>query len=248
VFVKEIENAVLSGDVDVAVHSLKDMPSAMTPGLILPAFTTREDPRDVLVTRHRCTLAELPKGAKVGTSSPRRAAQVKALRPDVQIVELRGNVDTRLRKAAEEDYDGIILAAAGLIRMGWETEISEYLDPEVCLPAVGQGAMAVQVRSDDADTIETIATVDDSKTRAEVVAERAFLSALGGGCQVPFGALGKADDGALELEGMIAAPDGSRVIRASVDGRSDEAESLGKALAEKMMGMGAGEILDAEDS
>ncbi len=272
VFVKEIEAALLAKDVDVAVHSLKDMPSESTwewfydnvqsdggdmtsdkssqaaPGLIIAAYTEREDPRDVLVTRHQCSLMELPAGAKLGTSSPRRAAQMRALRPDLQIVEIRGNVDTRLRKSDTDDYDAIVLAAAGLIRMSWENRVSQYFEPEECLPAVGQGAMAVQVREDDTEAIALVSAVDHGPTRAEVTAERAFLRALGGGCQVPFACLGQVRNGRLAVHGLVASYDGSRLVRAQAEGDPKDAQALGQALAEEVLRRGGTEIIQSEGS
>lgn len=243
VFVKEIEAALLSGEVDVAVHSLKDMPGELTPNLILAAFTEREDPRDVLVTHHQCGLMELPPGARLGTSSPRRAAQVRARRPDLEIAEIRGNIDTRLRKADTGEYDGIVLAAAGLLRMGWESRVSEYFDPEVCLPAVGQGAMAVQIREDDAEAAALVSAIDHAPTRAEAMAERAFLHTLGGGCQVPFACLGRANQGRLVVQGLVASHDGARLVRAQVEGDLKDSAALGRALAEEVMKRGGAEII-----
>lgn len=243
VFVKELEVALLRGEIDLAVHSLKDMPSQMEEGLSLAAIGPRQDVRDALVTRHQLPLAQLPHGAKVATGSPRRAAQLKAFRPDFRIQDIRGNIDTRLRKAAEDDLDGVILAAAGLLRMGWEDRISEYLPMEVSLPAVGQGALAVEVREDDAELIEILRPIDHYPTRQAVTAERAFLKGLGGGCQVPIAAYAQVSDGQLEITGLVASVTGTPLIRESMTGSATDPEGLGQALAERVLALGGREIL-----
>lgn len=244
VFVKELENALLAGEIDLAVHSLKDMPSQITPGLEFGAISEREDPRDVLVSRLNLPLAQLPPGAKVGTSSPRRSAQVLAARPDLQMVDLRGNLDTRLRKALTEDYDAMILAAAGIIRLGFQDRVVEYLPFEVCLPAVGQGALAIEIRRGDEETAGLVQRLDNPEARAAVTAERAFMRALEGGCQAPVGAYGTSVDGRLWLRGAVVALDGGRVIREELKGSSAEAERIGEQLAEKAISQGAREILE----
>ncbi len=243
-FVKEIENALFAGDIDLAVHSLKDMPSQITPGLTLAAITEREDPRDALVSRDNLPLARLPTGARIGTSSPRRSSQLLAFRPDLQLVDMRGNLDTRLRKARSVDYDGAVLAAAGLKRMGWADQIAEYIPLEICLPAIGQGALAIETRADDAETRALVAPLDDAATRAAVAAERAFMRALGGGCQAPVGALGQVAHGQLHLEAVVASLDGRRVLRERVSGPPELADELGCDLALALISLGAGEILD----
>jgi hydroxymethylbilane synthase len=241
-FIKEIEAALLAGEIDLAVHSLKDMPTEMPEGLVLDAVTAREDPRDVLVSRLGLKLAELPPGARVGTSSLRRAAQLRACRPDLQIVDLRGNVDTRLRKAATEEYDAVVLAAAGLIRLGHSDRVTEYLSPRVMLPAVGQGALCVEVRIGDEATRTLISIVHDPLTDAAVTAERVFLARMGGGCQVPIAAYGIVNADELWLRGLVASPDGSRLLRHELRGSSTEPVGLGQALAEDMLAQGADEI------
>jgi hydroxymethylbilane synthase len=245
-FVKEIEEALLAGEVDLAVHSLKDMPTEQPPGLVLAAILERADPRDALVSSGgRGDLAALPVGARVGTSSLRRRAQLLAARPDLQVVDLRGNVDTRLRKLYEGQYDAIVLAVAGLARLGHDEAFDQALPPEVMLPAVGQGALCVEIRTGDAGTRARLATLDHEPTRQATAAERAFLRRLEGGCQVPIGAYGQVEDGRLWLRGLVASPDGRQVLRDEVAGAAAEAESLGLALAEALLAAGAGPILAA---
>ncbi len=245
VFVKEIENALFAGDIDLAVHSLKDMPSQITPGLTLAAITEREDPRDALISRDNLPLDKLPAGARIGTSSPRRASQLLAHRPDLLLVNMRGNLDTRLRKARSVHYDGAILAAAGLKRMGWADQITEYIPFEVCLPAVGQGALAIETRENDEETKKLVAPLNDRATNAAVTAERAFMRALDGGCQAPVGALGQIVNGELHLEGVVASLDGQRVVRERISGPPERADQLGCDLALVAISLGAGEILDS---
>ncbi len=242
-FVKEIETALLSREIDLAVHSLKDMPSEPTPGLVIGAVPEREDPRDVLVTRHRCTLVELPMHARVGTGSPRRGAQLRAFRPDFEIVLLRGNVETRVRRTLGGELDAVVLAAAGLSRLGREKDISEVIGIDICVPAVGQGALAVQVREDDAETRRLVAPLDHEPARLAVTAERAFMRTLGGGCQVPFAAWGEVEGDKLTVRGVIASPDGARLFRDRIEGEAAQAEALGQALAEKMLRSGADELV-----
>ena len=244
VFVKEIEAALLSGEIDLAVHSLKDLPTEQTPGLAIAAYPLRDDPRDALVSRRGLPLELLPLGARVGTSSVRRAAQALAARPDVAVRPLRGNVDTRLRKALTDEYDAIIVAAAGVLRLGMGDRITQYLPSEVCLPEAGQGALAVQVRADDAGTSRLAAVIDDAPTRQAVTAERAVVTALGGGCTVPIAALALVRGAELEIQGLVASADGKRLVRAKVVGRADAAEQAGKDLALKLLEMGANEILN----
>ena len=241
-FVKEIEAALLAGEIDLAVHSLKDMPTELPEDLAIGAVTAREDPRDVLVSRLGLKLAELPPGARVGTGSLRRAAQLRASRPDLRIVDLRGNVDTRLRKAATEEYDAVVLAAAGLIRLGYSDRITEYLSPRVMLPAGGQGALCVEVRTGDEATRTMVSIVHDPLTEAAVTAERAFLARLEGGCQVPIATYGIVNDDELWLRGLVASPDGSRLLRNEIRGSWTEPMTLAQALAEEMLAQGADEI------
>ena len=223
VFVKEIERRLETGEIDMAVHSLKDMPTVLPPGMTLGAVLERADPRDALVTHLGTALDELPQGAKIGTSSPRRQAQIAERRPDLDIVPIRGNVDTRLRKAAGDECDGTVIAVAGLDRMGMSDVITEYLSPEEFVPPPGQGAMAVEIRADDERTAELVASADHGPTAAAVTAERSFLEALGGGCQVPVGAYAEFDSGdSLRLTVFMAAPDGSTTYRVTVTGASSD--------------------------
>ena len=237
-FTKEIEEALLDGRADLAVHSLKDLPTELPEGLVLAAVPEREDPRDAVVGRK---LAELPPGAKVGTSSLRRAAQLRQLRPDLQVESVRGNLDTRLRKLDEGQYDAILLAAAGLKRLGWGDRIAEILPPEQMCPAVGQGALAIETRAG----FDQVAMLDHADTHTAVVAERAVLAALGGGCQVPIGAYATVSEGHIRLLAIVAAPDGSRVIRAEAEGEAADAADIGARLAADLLQRGAREILEA---
>jgi len=232
-FVKEIEVALLAGEVDLAVHSLKDLPTAIPPGLKLAAVPQRADPRDALVSRAG-GLADLPRGARVGTSSLRRRAQLLRARPDLKILDLRGNVDTRLRKLDSGQYDAIVAAAAGLERLGLDHRITQHLDPQVCLPAAGQGALAVEARADDEEAIGVARGIDDAPTRACVQAERALLAGLGGGCRVPMGALAQVEGGRLRLRGMVASQDGSRAVFATRVGEPNRAQELGRSLADDL--------------
>ncbi|GIV97254.1 MAG: porphobilinogen deaminase [Herpetosiphonaceae bacterium] len=244
-FVKEIEAALLAGQVDLAVHSCKDLPSMDPPGLVLAAFPRRADPRDALIARSARSLADLPLGARVGTSSLRRACQLRAFRPDLVVDMLRGNVDTRLRKLQEDGYDAIVLAVAGLQRLGLERVISEVLDPSVMLPAVAQGALAVQCRAGDERTIRLLAPLDHFPTRCAVLAERALLRRLEGGCQVPIGAYATLDEDAeqLVLRGMLGTPDGRMLVQGRRIGPPAAAEALGTELAEELLLRGGREIL-----
>jgi hydroxymethylbilane synthase len=243
VFVKELQRALLAGEIDIAVHSLKDLPSTLPPGLTLAAVPEREDPRDVLVSRHGLGLKDLPAGARVGTSSARRAAFLKAFRPDFDVIPLRGNVDTRLRRALSGDYDGIILAAAGLSRLRLGAHITEYIPPEVIPPAPGQGALAVEARVDAVPVLDLLRRVDDPIVRAAVTAERAFMRVLEGGCTAAVGACGRVFDGRLVLLGAVAAPDGSRVFRDQISGDPRAAEALGEDLAHRLLAAGADRVL-----
>ncbi len=237
-FTKEIEEALLDGRADLAVHSLKDLPTELPEGLVLAAVPEREDPRDAVVGRK---LADLPLGAKVGTSSLRRAAQLRQLRPDLQVESVRGNLDTRLRKLDEGQYDAILLAAAGLKRLGWGDRIAEILPPEQMCPAVGQGALAIETRAG----FEKVAMLDHADTHIAVVAERAVLAALGGGCQVPIGAYAAVSEGRVRVLAIVAAPDGTQVIRAEAEGEVADAADVGARLAADLLERGAREILEA---
>ncbi|HEX6747865.1 MAG TPA: hydroxymethylbilane synthase [Longimicrobium sp.] len=252
-FTKEIDAALLAGDADLAVHSLKDVPTRVPDGLEIVAVSHREDPRDVLILPPggRGTLATLAAGARVGTSSLRRRAQLRALRPDLDVLDLRGNLNTRLAKLDRGDYDAILLAAAGVLRLGWEPRIAGYLDPAEWLPAVGQGALAVVARAGDERMRALLAGFDDPHTRACTTAERAFLAALEGGCQIPIGALASVDDEGLTLHGLVADVEGEQVLRDSefiaIDEfdieSGDDAAVVGRRLAARLLEMGAGEIL-----
>lgn len=240
-FTKEIEEALLAGSIDVAVHSLKDLPTELPTGLQLAAVPRREDARDVLVGRR---LADLPAGARVGTSSLRRTAQLRALRPDLIVESVRGNLDTRLRKLDAGRYDALLMAAAGLHRMGWQERIAEYLSVETMCPAPGQGALGLETRNGD-PAARLCAGLDDAASRAAVTAERAALAALGGGCQIPIGMYAEVRDHRLELRGVVASPDGARLVRGSVCGPADRPEALGEQLALRLLEAGARAILTA---
>ena len=244
-FTKELDAALLAGEAHLAVHSLKDVPTRLPDGLALAAIGAREDPRDVLVLPpgRTGTLAELPAGARVGTSSLRRRAQLRALRPDVEVVDLRGNLNTRLAKLDRGEYDAILLAAAGVLRLGWEDRIAERLDPSAWLPAVGQGALGIVTRAGDAETAARLADFHDPFTAACTSAERALLAALEGGCQIPIGALALVDEDGLTLYGLVADVDGERVLRDSENGSLDDAVEVGRRLAARLVEMGAGEVL-----
>lgn len=245
VFVKDLEQALLTGAVDFAVHSLKDMTTDMESGLILAAVSEREDPRDVLVSRHGVSLMELPPNARVGTSSPRRAAQLSALRSDLRFEPIRGNVDTRVRKVDEGEYDATVLAAAGLLRLGQGHRITEYFSTDVCLPDPGQGALAIECRGDDDFVREIMASLNHQPTWQAVAAERALLHALGGGCQVPIAAYGEVDGSQLTLKGLVASDDYRDLVRGSLSGPAQDAERLGRALADQLRMQGADRILRA---
>jgi hydroxymethylbilane synthase len=242
-FVKEIEQALLDGAIDLAVHSMKDVPHELPAGLVIGAVPRREDPRDCLISRSATRIADLPAGGKVGTSSLRRAAQLKALRADLHIEPVRGNIDTRLRKLETEGFDAIVLAAAGLHRMGWRDRIAAYLPVDDMVPAVGQGALAVECRADDGPVRELLAMINDETTARAVAAERRLLGVLNGGCQVPIGAYAEAEEGKerLTLTGLVASPTGETVLRATASGT--DAERLGEAVARELLDRGADRIL-----
>lgn len=242
-FIKEIEEALARAEIDLAVHSLKDVPTQLPDGLEILAFPEREDPRDALISRHGLAFDRLPQGARVGTSSLRRQAQLLARRPDLSIVMLRGNLDTRLRKLDEGEFDAIILAAAGLRRLGWSDRVTEWLPPDIFIPAIGQGALALEGRSDDEFVRNLAGRLDHLPTRASVTAERALLERLEGGCQVPIAAHATIDGETLSLSGLVASVDGRRVVRDSVQGRVEEAHGLGVRLAERLLAQGGEEIL-----
>jgi hydroxymethylbilane synthase len=236
-FTKEIEEALLAGTVDLAVHSLKDLPTEIPAGLQIAAIPEREDPRDAMVGKK---LAELAGGAKVGTSSLRRSAQLRRLRPDLQVESVRGNVDTRLRKLDEGQYDAIVLAAAGLTRLGWQGRIAETLAPDVMCPAVGQGALAVETRVGE----NVCRALDHAETRAAVTAERALLASLGGGCLTPIGAHGRVSGELLQIMGIVLSADGAACVRDSAEGPVGEVERIGRELGESLLRLGADRILE----
>ena len=242
-FVKEIEEAMLRGEIDLAVHSMKDVPAELPPELHLGIITKREDPRDAFIANKYQTLADLPEGGRVGTSSLRRRSQLAVVRPDLQIDDLRGNLDTRLRKLDEGLYDAIILAAAGLNRLGWSERAASYFTPQEMLPAVGQGAVGIELRRDAAELLAGLQFLQDRETELTVRAERAFLHRLEGGCQVPIGAFAVLNDDNIGITGLIAAVDGSRMIRETVRGAAAEPEKIGLELAGKLLGLGGREIL-----
>ncbi len=242
-FVKEIEEALLSGKVDLAVNSMKDVPTIFPEGLHLRAITEREDPRDAVLSRNNARLLELPKGAKIGTSSLRRQAQLLHARPDFEMLHLRGNLDTRMRKLSEGHFDAIILAGAGVRRLGWADKITEYLPTEVSLPAIGQGALGIETRTDDKEINSLVAFFDHPDTSVAVRAERALLKRLEGGCQVPIAAYGEVDGDTLKLTGLVASTDGMTLIKDSVEGKRMDAEPLGVKLAVRLLDKGAWDIL-----
>jgi hydroxymethylbilane synthase len=241
-FVREIEEALLRGDIDAAVHSLKDLPAEPPPGLVLAAFLPREDPRDVLIARAAVTLDRLAPGAVVGTSSPRRRALVLAARPDLALEPIRGNVDTRLRKLADGGFDAVILAAAGLRRLGLAPAHGMPLDTETFVPAVGQGIIVVEARADDAPALARLAGVDHAATRACALAERAYLARLGASCTAPVAAHARLDGATLRMIALVLSEDGRRVLRSSAAAPTAAAEMLGRGLAETLLGQGAAEV------
>ena len=243
-FVKEIEAALLEGRIDLAVHSMKDMPAHIPPGLCIGAVPEREDPSDVLISRNGNSFEDLPRGAHLGSSSLRRGAQIRHVRPDITVQPLRGNLDTRMRKLETEALDAIIVAAAGVKRLGLEARITEYLSEAIILPAIGQGALAIEMRQDDDSTRRLIAHLDHRETRLAVESERAFLGRLGGGCQVPIAASAKVTGDRLELTGLVAEVDGSVVLREAIAGPVDQNGKLGVELANRLLEKGGREILE----
>lgn len=242
-FVKEIERAMMDGEIDMAVHSMKDMPSEIPEGLTIACMPERVDHRDVLISKGHLSFADLPEGAIVGTSSPRRGAQFLAKRPDLKIEPIRGNIDTRLQKLQEENFDAIILAAAGLKRMGWSHDIvTEYLSEEICLPAVGQGTLAIECRSDDEELLELLNDMNDKNTFHTVSAERAFLYKVEGGCKTPIAAYAKLERGKIVLTGLVARTDGKIVLKETRTGT--DPIRLGEDIAQLLFDQGAKEILD----
>lgn len=245
IFVKEIEEALLENEIDLAVHSLKDLPTETTAGLAIAAILEREDARDVWVGRSHGSLKDLPRGGRIGTGSLRRKAQLLHYRRDLSVQPIRGNVDTRLKKMDQGEVDGLVMAAAGLNRLGLEARVSEHLAPEVCLSAAAQGAIALQSREGD-HAIGMVAFLRHAPTMLEVAGERSFLRRLGGGCQLPVGARAWADGDGLRLMGVVADPGGQKLFRAEVSGPAESAEQLGRSLAERLLSMGADKVLDDE--
>lgn len=242
IFVKEIEQALLDYRIDFAVHSLKDVPTELPPGLCLLAVTERLDPRDVLIAKAK--LCELAPGSKIGTGSIRRTAQLKQLRQDLEICSIRGNIDTRIRKVSSGDVDGIIIAAAALIRLEWEHEITEYLSLNTFLPAAGQGVLVIEARANDKETADIIAPINHLATWQSIIAERAFLSAIGGGCRAPVAVLGTVTGPSLMLEAMVIDYDGKRKLQMTEHGTVNNPEVLGISLAHKMLDMGAADLIN----
>jgi len=242
-FVKEIEEALLSGEVDLAVHSMKDVPTYFPDGLELRAITDREDARDALLSRDNVKLLDLPDGARIGTSSLRRQSQLLCLKPELEILPLRGNLDTRIRKLEEGEYDAIILAAAGINRLGWAGKITEYISPAIMLPAIGQGALGIETRIGDERIIDVVDSFNDESTSYAVRAERALLKRLEGGCQVPIAAYGTVYKNTVSLTGLVASTDGNTVIKDIIEGNVSRAEELGVMLAESLLEAGGTEIL-----
>jgi hydroxymethylbilane synthase len=247
-FTKELENAMLAKEIDLAVHSLKDMPTELPPGLLLAAITERVDPGDALISPKYGTIDNLPQGAKVGTSSLRRKAQLLKYRPDLKISDLRGNLDTRLKKMDTEELDAIILAVAGLKRLGWQDLITQVLPSDICLPAVGQGALAIEACIDDQEVRSILEFLNHKETRWAVEAERAYLAEVEGGCQIPIGVYGYIEEDLLILEAAILSVDGKRQIRQTISGAPSEGIELGRALAQDMLDKGGREILKELDT
>ena len=243
-FVKEIEDALLNGRIDLAVHSMKDMPSEIPDGLCVGAIPEREIPQDVLISKKGLLLHDLMPGARIGTSSLRRSAQLLHARPDLVILPLRGNVDTRLKKLETENLDAIILAAAGVIRLGLENRITEYMDENVMLPAVGQGALCIEIRQNDPEIEPIITSLNHQETWTVVMGERAFLNRLEGGCQVPIAAHGKIEKNTFTLCGLVASVDGATVIKETLSGPEDSSESTGVKLADRLLSMGAKTLME----
>ena len=244
-FVKEIEEAMLRDEIDIAVHSMKDVPTIFPKGLSLRCITEREDPRDIVVLRPGvASWKDLQQGARIGTSSLRRKAQLLHVRPDFQMIDIRGNVQTRLRKLTEDDLDAVILAAAGMIRLGFESQISEYLSTSVSLPAIGQGALGLETRTNDTETNAMIDFFNHPATSYAVIAERAVLRRLEGGCQVPIAAYGTVDGEILNLTGLVSSVNGQEFLKKTVTCHVDEAEQTGISLADDLLIMGAGKILN----
>lgn len=242
-FVKELEQALQDGRIDIAVHSMKDMPSSIAEGLRIGAVPERENPKDILISKKKLTFDRLPNGARIGTSSLRRQAQLLSARPDLAMVSLRGNLDTRIKKLDTENLDAIMVAAAGVKRLDFEDRITEYMDDALMLPAVGQGALCIEIRENDPEAAERTMPLDHAETRTAVRAERAFLRRLGGSCQVPMAALGTLRESVLTLDGLVASLDGTRIVRDRISGPADNPEQTGEDLAGRLIAQGAEQIL-----
>ncbi len=242
-FVKEIEDALLRDEVDIAVHSMKDVPMELPDGLEIGVMSEREDPRDVLISKDQKRLADMPVGARIGTGSLRRGFQLLHLFPDIELVPLRGNLDTRIRKIQTDSLDGIIVAAAGLRRMGWADRITQVIPVEIMLPAVGQGALGIELRKNDEAVHRAVSFLNHPRTWVEVSAERAFLKRLGGGCQLPVAAYGVKNGNGLTVTGLLGSLDGRELIKDEVRGTSEDAEVMGTLLAEKILSKGGQAIL-----
>ncbi|RPH51192.1 MAG: hydroxymethylbilane synthase [Desulfobacteraceae bacterium] len=243
-FVKEIEESLICNRIDIAVHSMKDMPAELLDGLSIGAIPERENPGDVLISKNNILLSQLPEKAKVGTSSLRRLAQIRHIRPDLVIVPLRGNLDTRIKKLNSGEMDAIILAAAGVKRLGLENLITEYIDEDIMLPAVGQGALCIEIRKDDLNIMKFTDSLDHPITRAVVMGERAFLKKLEGGCQIPIAGHGKAKKSLFTISGLVADLEGKTILKETMSGQIGSSESIGTALAEKLLLRGAKNILE----
>ena len=243
-FVKEIEDALLRSEIDIAVHSMKDIPAELPEGLEIGVVSEREDPRDVLISKDGRSMEDMPTGARIGTGSLRRGFQLRNLFPGLEIIPMRGNLDTRIKKIHTENLDGIILAAAGMRRMGWADRITQFIPLEIMLPAIGQGVLGIELRKNDDDTRNTISFINHPQTWVEVTAERAFLKRLGGGCQLPIAGYGRMQDGDITLKGLLGSLDGKVMIRDEVKGHREDAEALGTLLAERILSKGGQMILE----
>ncbi|MGM0377333.1 MAG: hydroxymethylbilane synthase [Bacteroidota bacterium] len=243
-FTREIELALTDGRIDMAVHSLKDLPTALPEGLVIGGVLPRGEVRDVLISTQKFSLKEMPEGSRIGTSSLRRQAQLLHFNPKLEVVDIRGNVNTRLRKMNEGHCDAVLMAGAGILRLGLDDEISEFVDPSIVLPAVSQGAVAVEIRENDPEMEALLKGINDGATWQATMAERAFLRTIEGGCQVPVGCYSQASDSSIRLTGMVASVDGKQLLRESVEGDIDDAETMASGLAEKLLAQGGKEILD----
>ena len=242
-FTKELEDAVLSREADMAVHSLKDLPTELPKGLVLGAVPLRDDPRDVLVSKEHVRFEHLPRGARVGTSSLRRQSQIRALRDDLELQDVRGNVTTRMKKALEGPFDAVVLAKAGIQRLGLEEWITQEFSLEEILPAVGQGALAVEARDPDDETLEFLDAINDADSMTASLSERVFLKLLGGGCRMPIAAYAEVNQNEIRIQGLVASVDGKKIIRREKSGRRSEFEKIAMALAEEVLSLGARELL-----